>query len=109
EVAIVHAVNFVCFAVLCGAFEYFYIASLRLARRQRLAVLSLPGGGVAGYALFACAALTMTPLELTTPDFLSNAAILAALGAMLRLVDRDRKAGIGTALILGAALGLGAL
>jgi hypothetical protein len=116
EVGAMHAVNLFCFAGLCAAFEYFYIQILAMARSVRGGLFASRAGGLAGYALFGFIALTMTPLELTTPDLLSNAAILLALGALLRLHDRasaqsgesdarERRA----AAVLGVALGVGAL
>ena len=39
------------------------------------------------YGFFGVLALTMTPLELTTPDLLGDAAIFFAFGALLRLRD----------------------
>ncbi|HEX4681301.1 MAG TPA: hypothetical protein VH277_01260 [Gemmatimonadaceae bacterium] len=110
EVPIVHAVNFVAFLAMCGAFEYFISKVFALRQGIRRPILSGTWGTLAAYALFASLALTMTPLELTTPDSLSNASILAALGALVRLRDdphdpHDRRA----AVTLGAALGIGAL
>lgn len=107
EVPIIHAVNFVSFVAMFAAFEYFLMSVRSVASATRRAILSGPWGAIAAYALFGVTALTMTPLELTTPDWLSNAAVFIALGALLRLRQSsdDRRA----AYALGIALGLGAL
>jgi len=107
EVAIVHAVNLAAFLAMFAGFEYFIVKVLSIAAGVRHAMLRGPWGAVAAYGLFGALSMTMTPLELTTPDWLSNAAVFIAMGAMLRLRDEpdDRR----TALLLGAALGVGAL
>jgi hypothetical protein len=107
EVPILHAVNFAAFAAMCAAFEYFLISAFALARTVRRPILAGAWGTGCVYALFGATALTMTPLELSTPDWLSNAAIFAALGALLRLQQRpnDRR----SAVVLGITLGAGAL
>lgn len=108
EVATLHAVNFVCFVAMFAAFEYLLIEILDLARRTRHSALAGTWGVIGAYGLFAVFALTMTPLELTTPDLLSSGAIFVAFGALLRLrqsTARQRR----NALVLGFALGFGAL
>ncbi|MEO7085322.1 MAG: hypothetical protein ABI442_05525, partial [Gemmatimonadaceae bacterium] len=65
-------------------------------------------GLAAVYALFAVVALTMIPLELTTPDLLCATTVFVAFGAMLRLRNGAQHAG-RNAIVLGAALGIGAL
>jgi hypothetical protein len=107
EIAVVHAVNLLCFVTMLGAFDYMLMSILSLAERTRRSALSGPRGVAGAYALFGCFALTMIPLELTTPDLLNAAASLAALGAMLRLADGTPRS--RDALVLGAALGVGAL
>lgn len=108
EFAIVHAANLVCFVAMLGAFEYMLTSILSLARKTRGSVLVGPMGIAGAYVLFGCFALTMIPLELTTPDLLNAAATLAVFGALLRLggdpLWRPRDA-----VVLGAALGAGAL
>ena len=106
EVAIVHFVNVAGLAATFGAFEYLLTSVLALARRVRGSALGGRWARAAAYALFACVAFTLTPLELTTPDLFAAAAVFTAFGALLRLRDRfDRRA----ALVLGIALGLGGL
>ncbi len=107
EVPITHAVNVVAFIGLLAAFEYFVIKIFELAAREPRSALRGAWGTACAYGLFAFVALTLDPLELTTPDLLSNAAVLAALGAMLRLHDAPRER--RHAIVLGAALGLGML
>ncbi len=124
EVPIVHAVNFAAFLAMFAAFEYMLISILSLAVRTRHSVLAGPWGLAGIYALFAVFAITMLPLELTTPDVLCATAVFLAMGAMLRLRDaatrvlhgaavvhghqRARPSG-RDAVIFGIALGLGAL
>ncbi|MGH7619905.1 MAG: hypothetical protein ACREPM_22050, partial [Gemmatimonadaceae bacterium] len=110
EIAVVHAVNFACFVVMLAAFEYLLASVLRLAARVRGPVLNGPWAIAASYFFFGVLAFTMTPLELTTPDLLSDAAMFIALGAVLRLRD-SAGAGEGTrdAVVFGLALGLGGL
>lgn len=108
EVAVVHAVNFASFVAMLGAFEYMLVSILSLARRTRRSMLAGPWGLAGIYVLFACFALTMIPMELTTPDLLSAAAVFIALGALLRLRDGSDNA-TRHAIALGAALGVGAL
>lgn len=107
EIAVVHAVNLLCFVATLGAFDYMFMSILSLAGRTRRSALSGPAGVAGAYALFGCFTLTMIPLELTTPDLLNAAASLAAMGAMLRLDDGPPR--WRDALVLGAALGVGAL
>jgi hypothetical protein len=108
EIAVIHAVNFACFVVMLAGFEYFLTSIFATASGIGGAALRGRVGVAAAYGLFGVFALTMTPNELTTPDLLSDAAILFVLGALLRLrepVDR----GLRPAIVLGAALGLGGL
>src|SRR6185437_799754 len=107
EVPIMHVVNFVSFVAMFAAFEYLLMSVRALASSTRRAILAGPWGVIAAYALFGVTALTMTPLELTTPDWLSNAAVFVALGALLRL--RQSSADRRAAIALGVALGIGAL
>lgn len=107
EIPLMHLVNFVSFVAMFAAFEYFLVSVWSLARRSRRPILRGPWGAIAVYSLFGMMALTMTPLELTTPDWLSNAAVFVALGALLRL--RESPHDRGAAFALGAALGVGAL
>ena len=83
EIAVMHAVNFVGFAAMLAAFEYLLrgVIAIRVPR----SALSERWAEAIAYGLFAFLAFTMTPLELTTPDLFSDAAILLAFGAMLRL------------------------
>jgi hypothetical protein len=108
EVATLHAVNFVCFVAMFAAFEYLLIETFELARRTRHSALGGPWGAIAAYSLFGMFALTMTPLELTTPDLLASAAVFLAFGALLRLRDATTPSRHDT-LLLGLALGVGAL
>jgi hypothetical protein len=110
-----HAANFVAFLGLCGAYEYLLVKTLELASLTPRSALRGPWGLVVAYALFGFMALTMTPLELTTPDILAAAAVLVAFGALLRLKDAVAAAEPRTwehawrpAVALGAALGVGA-
>jgi len=108
EIPVIHAVNFVCFVAMLAAFEYFLSGIRRVSVRG--SALSNRWGAAAGYALFGVFALTMTPLELTTPDLLSDAAILVALGALLRLNSAGDEGGSAVhAAALGLSLGVGAL
>jgi hypothetical protein len=109
EVAAMHATNFVCFAMMVAAFDYFIIQVFNISARTPGTVLRGRWGTAAAYGLFGAVALTMTPLELTTPDLLSSAAIFVALGALLRLHDADWPKRRREALLLGAALGIGTL
>jgi hypothetical protein len=111
EIQVVHAVNLVCFAAMFGAFDYMLISILSLARRTRNSMLGGPMGGAASYFLFGCCALVMLPLELTTPDLLNAAAAFAVFGAILRLRDDESHSprAVRHAVVLGAALGAGAL
>ncbi len=109
EVAAMHFTNAVCFVGLIAAFDYFLIQVLAIASRVRGAALRGARGTACAYGLFGMTALTMTPLELTTPDLLSNAAIFVALGAMLRLADASWPRRRREAVILGVALGVGVL
>jgi hypothetical protein len=108
EIPVVHAVNVVCFAAMLAAFEYLLTSILVLARRTRWSVLAKPAGVVAAYALFGFFALTMIPLELTTPDLLNAALAFVAFGAMLRMRD-DPGRMMRHGVVLGAALGVAAL
>jgi hypothetical protein len=108
EVQIVHLVNVIGLAVMFAAFEYFIIPVLATARTRRGSALDARWGALGAYTLFACLAFTMTPLELTTPDLFSSAAIFFALGAMLRLRERGEH-DTRNSMVLGVALGLGAL
>lgn len=108
EVPIMHFVNVVGLAATFGAFEYFLIACLALARRVRGSALGGRWASAACYALFVCVAFTLTPLELTTPDLFAAAAVFASLGALLRLRDPDRSDS-RAAFVLGVALALGGL
>jgi len=108
EIVTMHAVNLVCFVAMFASFEYLLVAVTRLAHSIRRSALGGPWGLVAAYVLFGIFALTMTPMELTTPDWLASAATFLTFGALLRLNqtgDKPRR----EALVLGAALGLGAL
>jgi hypothetical protein len=109
ELPIVHAVQFGAFVLLCAAYEYFVIPVLAIARRVPRSPLGMRWGRAAAYALFGFFALTMTPLELTTPDLLVGAASLVAFGALLRLRDPAFRRGMRDAVLLGASLGIGAL
>ncbi len=108
EVPAMHAAGFACFVALCAAFEYLLIAILELARETPRSILGGRRALVAIYALFGFFALTMTPLALTTPDWLSGAAALVALGALLR-AHRGTGSSMREAAVLGIALGIGAL
>jgi hypothetical protein len=108
EVATMHVVNFACFIAMFASFEYLLIAILELAGRTRHSALGGPWGLAAAYGFFGVFALTLTPMELTTPDWLSSAATLLAFGALLRLSNASAQA-YRNAIVLGVALGLGAL
>ncbi|HEX3866787.1 MAG TPA: hypothetical protein VHV78_08550, partial [Gemmatimonadaceae bacterium] len=108
EVPIVHLVNLLAFAGMAAAFEYSLTSILELACVTRDSVLRGPWGLAGVYGLFASFAITMLPLELTTPDVLCAAAVFATFGAMLRL-HRGGPHATRSAIALGAALGAGAL
>jgi hypothetical protein len=108
EIAVVHAVNLACFAAMLWAFDYMLMNIMSLANDTRRAALAESLGVIGAYVLFGCFALTMIPLELTTPDLLNGACAFAAFGAMLRLHAGTNRPARG-AVALGAALGLGAL
>lgn len=108
EVVTMHVVNFVCFVAMFAAFEYLLISVLELAQRTRHSALGGSWGLAAAYGFFGVFALTLTPMELTTPDWLASAAILLAFGALLRLSEPSDHAR-RDAIVLGVALGLGAL
>ncbi|HEV8496496.1 MAG TPA: hypothetical protein VGQ56_06535 [Gemmatimonadaceae bacterium] len=108
EIVTMHAVNFACFVAMFASFEYLLIAVNALARSTRRSTLGGPWGLVAAYVLFGIFALTMTPMELTTPDWLASAATFLAFGALLRLNEGSARP-LRDALVLGVALGLGAL
>jgi hypothetical protein len=108
EVLALHAVNVACFIAMFAAFEYLLVAIAEVARSTRHSALGGPWGLIAAYALFGMFALTMTPMELTTPDWLASGATFLAFGALLRLnaaSAHPRR----VAVVLGVALGLGAL
>ncbi|HVX40969.1 MAG TPA: hypothetical protein VHB25_15470 [Gemmatimonadaceae bacterium] len=108
EVPALHAANLVCFVGLLAAFEFLLIPILELANRTHGPILGRRWAGVVAYVLFGFFALTMTPLELPTPDLLASAAVLVAFGVLLRAcAGRDRDTGLG--IVLGVALGAGAL
>jgi hypothetical protein len=105
EIPVVHAVNFVCFAGMLAAFEYLLVRILSIARTVRWSILGHRWGAALSYALFGIFALTMIPLELTTPDLLNAAFAFLAFGAMLRLGASSPR----HAIVFGAALGIAAL
>lgn len=105
EIPVVHAVNFVCFAGMLAAFEYLLVSILSMANTVRWSILGHRWGAALSYALFGIFALTMIPLELTTPDLLNAALAFVAFGAMLRLREPNGR----DAIVLGAALGVAAL
>lgn len=109
EVTTIHAINFIGFAALLASFEYLLIQCRSPGTRVEGSVLSSRWGSAIAYGLFGFIALTMTPLELTTPDHFSNAAMLLALGAMLRIADASRDTRLRDGVVLGVALGLGFL
>jgi hypothetical protein len=108
EVLTLHAVNVACFIAMFAAFEYLLVGISQLARTTRHSALGGSWGLIAAYTLFGIFALTMTPMELTTPDWLASAATLLAFGALLRLNGTSLNPR-RDALVLGVALGLGAL
>jgi len=108
EFATVHLVTLLSFVVTFAAFEYFLSTLRTSARAWRRSPLASGWGVAASYVVFGAFALTMTPMELTTPDLLVAAASLCAFGILLRAPWRDAAAnrlGLG----LGVFLGLGAL
>lgn len=106
EIPVMHAINFACFVALLASFEYLLVAIMAL--RVHRSALSGRAGSIAAYALFGFFALTMTPLELTTPDILNASTAFVAFGALLRLRDNDVH-GVRHAIVLGVALGIAAL
>jgi hypothetical protein len=107
EFALVHALNFLLFAVSIAAFEYFLaavsVAAARLGRHD----LDTAIGRLIAYVIFGVLSLMMTPLSLPTPDLIVTSATFIAFGAMLRLRDDPSRA--GNAVMLGLALAVGAL
>lgn len=106
EIPVVHAINFVCFVVLLGSFEYLLVRIRRHAIRG--AALNGVWGEILAYGLFGFFALTLTPMELTTPDVLNAAMSFFAFGALLRLRD-DRANAVRPASVLGVSLAVAAL
>lgn len=108
EVPAMHVAGLLSFAALFAAFEYLLSAVLVLANTQCASVLRGRWAAAACYAVFGFFGLTMLPLELTTPDWLSCAAALVAFGALLRAREGTTPPG-RAGIVLGAALGIGAL
>lgn len=108
EIPVVHAVNFVCFVAMLAAFEYLLAPILATARTVRWSILGGRWAPALSYAVFGVFALTMIPLELTTPDLLNAALAFLAFGAMLRLREPSSHA-TKHAIVLGASLGVAAL
>jgi hypothetical protein len=109
EVPIAHAVNFVAMFGMFSAFEYLLFPILKLAIRTPRSVLRGPLGFASAYALFGFMALTMTTFELTTPDIFASTAAFLTLGGLLRLSDDANANARRDAIVVGVALGLGAL
>jgi len=108
EIPVVHATNFVLFVGMFATFEYMLMSIYALAQRTPRALLAYRWAPVVVYVLFGCFTFTMIPLELTTPDLLSGASVFLAFGAMLRLRAGSARS-TRDAIVLGLALGLGAL
>lgn len=108
EVPVMHVVNFLSFVAMFAAFDYMLTSILELARRTRHSILGGPWGAVGAYLLFAVVGLTMLPQELTTPDLLSGTTMFVVFGALLRLRSGSAHE-TRDAVVLGLALGLGAL
>jgi hypothetical protein len=108
EIQLLHAVNVLCFVALLGTFDYMLMSILALAGRMRNSLLAGPIGVAGAYLLLGFCTLVMVPLELTTPDMLNAVTAFAAFGAMLRLHDGTARPA-RHAIVLGAALGVGAL
>lgn len=107
EFAAVHALNFVLLALTIPAFEYFLRGLIARARDWRRSPLHGRWGVIGAYLIFGSLSLTMTPIELPTPDIIVTGAVLIAFGATLRLqngtsIKRD-------AIVLGLALGAATL
>jgi hypothetical protein len=108
EITVIHAVNVFCFAAMLAGFEYMLASILSIASRVRHSLLGHSWGAAVSYVVFGAFALTMIPLELTTPDLLNAALAFTALGALLRL-HNDPTHSTRHAAILGAGLGVAAL
>jgi hypothetical protein len=108
EIVVVHVVNLLAFGGMFAAFEYMLTSILSLTRDVRHSALGKRWGSAWSYALFGAFALTMLPMELTTPDVLNATLTFVAFGAMLRLRASAQPA-TRDAIALGAALGLAAL
>jgi hypothetical protein len=108
EIPAIHLVNFASFVAMFVAFEYMLTSILELASRTRRSILAGPWGLAGAYGLFAFFALTMLPQELSTPDLLSGATMFTVFGALLRLRAGGEHE-TRHAVVLGVALGLGAL
>ena len=108
EVPVIHLVNFLSFAAMFAAFDYMLASVFQLAARTRHSILGGPWGVSGAYLLFAFFALTMLPQELTTPDLLSGTTMFVVFGTLLRLREGSEHE-TRDAVVLGIALGLGAL
>jgi hypothetical protein len=106
ELAIVHIVNLVLFAVSLGAFEWLVREIRETGAGWGNRALETVWGRVGAYALFGALTLAMSPPSLTTPDLLVNAACFAAFASILRL---ERQPSAGSACLVGASLGVGVL
>ena len=111
EFATAHLVTLACLVATFLAFEYFLAALLALARDWPRSPLATRLGIVAAYTIFGAFALTMTSMELVTPDLLVAAAALVVFGALLRATQpaASETALARLGLVVGAALGVGAL
>src|ERR1043166_7904888 len=107
ELVAVHALNFVLFIGMVAAFDWMLTGLVARARRWPRSVLQSRWGVIGAYVVFGSVALVMTPIELTTPDLIVAALVFVVFGAGLRLAAGADP--LRNAVLIGAALGVGAL
>lgn len=107
EFTTVHVVNIALFIASLAAFEWFLASVSAIAERWPDSPIHHRTMRIAAYVFFGAVSLTMTTLELPTPDLLVTTAALVVFGALLRAAAGIQPA--RNAAIVGLALGLGAL
>jgi hypothetical protein len=107
EFALVHAVNFLTFALSLAAFEWFLRALDAVGAAWGQQPFASVGGRAVAYLFFGAASLVMISVEGTVPDYLLSAACFAAFACLLRL--HNNPADRATAIRLGLVLAGGAL
>ena len=107
EFATVHLVNVALFVLTIPAFEWFLTGLVDHARGWRRSALHSRWGIVGAYVVFGTLGLTMTPVELPTPDLIIASVVFIVFGASLRLLDGV--APTKNAFVIGVALAIGVL